>query len=340
MSVNKGQLLTLSGRLTAAINTLPTLNHREGGVANRRAIIALAQEILHKATLPEEEWLGDVALLCTMTASRLFLKWGAFDGIPTKGAVAYDSLAEKLKVDASLFRRVGAMLVASKVLRQLGDDHLAHTPRSLIYANSAPHSFLARMFFDETLKSCVFMPDYFDKYHEEPNGPVGCPYTFAEGNSDKSVWEIMDDDPERMRVFMEAMNTVESQMPATGMYDFGWVKGEVAKKTKRMLFVDVGALIYHLRRCLHDYGDEIGINILRHISGAMAPDSRLLIVEQVVDVLPSPMDTHFDFVMMTIGGKERNAKQFEKMAKEAGLRILEIHKKSDTPISVIECAKE
>lgn len=105
MSVNKGQLLTLAGRLTAAINSLPTLNNIEGALANRQAIVALAQEVLHEATLPEEQWLGEVSALCTMTASRLFLKWGAFDGIPVKGAIGYDHLAEKLKVDGSLFRK-------------------------------------------------------------------------------------------------------------------------------------------------------------------------------------------------------------------------------------------
>ncbi|KAH8685251.1 O-methyltransferase [Ilyonectria robusta] len=292
------------------------------------------------------------------------------------------------------------MLVAAKILRQLGDDHLAHTPKSLVYANSSPHGFLAQMSFDETLKSCAFLPDYFDKYPGEPQGPVGCPYSFAEGHPEKSCWDVMNQDSERMRVFMQAMKTIESQMPATGMYDFDWVKGELAKQTERMLFVDVGgskghslqavceanswlprercmlqdrdevieevklsdspglrgvkmmghdfnleqpvkgALIYHLRRCLHDYGDEIGIKIIRNIAGAMSPDSRLLIVEQVVAVPPSPMDTHFDFLMLTFGGKERNAKQFENMVKEAGLKILKVHKKPNTPISVMECAKE
>lgn len=84
------------------------------------------------------------------------------------------------------------------------------------------------------------MPDYFDKYPEEPRGPVGSPYSFAEGHPEKSVWEIMNQDSERMRVFMGAMKALESLMPATSMYDFGWVKGELAKQPERILFVDVG----------------------------------------------------------------------------------------------------
>lgn len=72
----------------------------------------------------------------------------------------------------------------------------------------------------------------------------------------------------------------------------------------------------------------------------MTSDSRLLIVELVVAVPPSPIDMDFDFVMMTVGGKERSLKQFEHMVKEAGLKILKVHKESSTAISVMECAKE
>lgn len=105
MSVNKGQLLTLAGRLTAAVNSLPPLNDIDGAPANRQAIVTLAQEVFYEATLPEEQWRIDVSVLCTMTVSRLFLKWGAFDAIPVKGAIGYDDLVEKLKVNGSLFRQ-------------------------------------------------------------------------------------------------------------------------------------------------------------------------------------------------------------------------------------------
>ncbi|KPM36594.1 hypothetical protein AK830_g9965 [Neonectria ditissima] len=397
MSINKAQLQTLSARLTTAVNGLSPLDDGKN-VDKRQGIIAVAREILQEATLPEEEWLAEVALMCIMTASRLFLRWGAFDGIPVKGTVAYNDLAEKLEIDASLFRRVGKVLVTGNVLHEVDDAHLAHTAKSLAYANSGPYSFLARMTFDETLKSCAFLPEYFEEYRDEPQGPVGCPYSFAHGQPEKSLWDIMNKNPERMRIFMQAMKTAESQMPATVLYDFGWAK-EMARSTDRMLFVDVGggkghvvqgiceenpwlpkekcavqdredviqearmadnpnlrgvkmmahdfnleqpikgALVYHIRRCLHNYGDEISVGILRHIADAMAPDSRLLIVEQVIANPPLPMEAQFDFVMMTLGGKERTERQFEDLVEQAGLRILDIHRKPNTPISVVECIK-
>ncbi|KAH7141382.1 O-methyltransferase [Dactylonectria estremocensis] len=399
MSTNKAQLLALSGRLTASINALSGLDD-SGSHANRQAVLAIAHEIVREATLPEETWLGDMTFMCTMTASRLFIKWGAFDAIPVKGVIGYDALAERLKLDKGLFRRVGAVLAASKILHLVGDDHLAHTPKSLVYVDSSPYKALSCMSFDETLKTCAYLPEYVDQHSQEPQGPVGCPYTFANGEPEKSVWEIMNKDPERMRIFMQAMSSAETLLPASKTYDLGWVKNELDKHNDRMLFIDIGgskghalqgvceanewlprercmlqdrkevidevttsnnpglggvkmmahdfyleqpvkgALVYHLRRCLHDYGDEISIHILRHISDAMAPDSRLLIVEQVCAVPPSLMDAQFDFVMMTLGGKERNATQFENLVREVGLKIHDIHKKPSTPISVIECVKE
>lgn len=79
--------------------------------------------------------------------------------------------------------------------------------------------------------------------------------------------------------------------------------------------------------------------MLRNIAEAMTHDSRLLIVEQVVGNPPSQMAAHFDFVMLTIGGKERTRKDFERLAGEAGLKVLEVHERMGAPVAVVECVK-
>lgn len=43
------------------------------------------------------------------------------------------------------------------------------------------------------------------------------------------------------------------------------------------------AQLYHIRRCLHDYSDDVRVGILKTIRGAMRADSRLVIVEKVID---------------------------------------------------------
>ncbi|CAM1502734.1 Fc.00g075100.m01.CDS01 [Cosmosporella sp. VM-42] len=401
MPANKTELETISARLTAAVDDFANSTNDAGqNTAKRMAIVAAAQQVLYEATLPEEQWIEQAAVMGAMTAARLFLKWNVFDEIPARGAVSYAELAKKLDADEPLLRRVGGMLVASRILRQVGDDQVAHTPKSGIYINSSPYSFLFRMVFDETLMPWVFMPNYFAKYSlREPQGPTNNPYSFANNQPDKSVWDIMNQDPERMRAFMMAMKTAETMMPMTGLYDYSWVREKLCEDDSRTVLVDVGggkghavqaiceenvwlpkercvvqdredvveaakaldveelrgvkmmahdfnteqpvksAHIYHLRRCLHDYGDDLCITMLTQIANAMAPDSRLLIVEQVVGSPPSQMAAHFDFVMLVIGGKERTRKDFERLAKEAGLRVLKVHERIGAPVAVVECVK-
>ncbi|KAF5012399.1 hypothetical protein FDECE_1528 [Fusarium decemcellulare] len=398
MAIDKSRLQALASQLARAVNN--SAANDVDDPSSRQAIVAAAQDVLYEATLPEEQWNEQAAVIGSITATRLFLKWGAFDAIPADGAIAYTDMAKKLDADESLIRRVGGTLVSTRILRQVGDDQLAHTPKSLIQTNSSGYSYLFRMMFDENIFPYIFMPQYFDKYGlREPKGETHNPYTFANGQPERSYWDVMHQYPERVRVFQQSMKSAETMMPATGLYDYSWIQGEANKDSDRPLLVDFGggrshivqaicgeyawmpkercvvqdredvikeaqqlnvpelrgvslmphdfnteqptkgALVYHLRRILHDYGDTTCITILRHLAEAMAKDSRLLIVDQVVGNPPSQMAAHFDFVMMTIGGKERTAKDFERLTKEVGLRILKIHEKAGAPLAVVECVK-
>lgn len=99
-------------------------------------------------------------------------------------------------------------------------------------------------------------------------------------------------------------------------------------------------MIYYIRRCLHDYGDDECVSILQQISAAMAPDSRLLIVEQVMGTPPSPFAAMADFLMATIGGKERSLETFRAITSKARLMIEAVHRSPGSDVAVIECVKE
>lgn len=77
--------------------------------------------------------------------------------------------------------------------------------------------------------------------------------------------------------------------------------------------------------------------MLQHISGAMATDSRLLIVETLLGDRPSPFQVAMDLAMMTISGKERTLDNFRNITGKAGLKITNV---SQIPggSAVIECA--
>ncbi|KXH60270.1 O-methyltransferase [Colletotrichum salicis] len=98
------------------------------------------------------------------------------------------------------------------------------------------------------------------------------------------------------------------------------------------------ALIYWIRRCLHDYGDDDCATMLTQLSDAMSSDSKVLIVEYVLPSPPPPIGAMTDFSMLGIGGKERTAKDWEVLVARSGLKIEKIHG-LDMKMQVIECVK-
>ncbi|KAK1525701.1 O-methyltransferase [Colletotrichum costaricense] len=98
------------------------------------------------------------------------------------------------------------------------------------------------------------------------------------------------------------------------------------------------ALIYWIRRCLHDYGDDDCATMLTQLSDAMSSDSKVLIVEYVLPSPPPPIGAMTDFGMLGIGGKERTANDWEVLVARSGLKIEKIHG-LDMKMQVIECVK-
>jgi hypothetical protein len=90
---------------------------------------------------------------------------------------------------------------------------------------------------------------------------------------------------------------------------------------------------------LHDYSDERCVGILKHLVDAAAPDSRILITEQILTNPASLLSAQTDLCMLGIGGKERSEKVFQNLAAASGLKILGFHKAKGTEVGVVECVK-
>jgi len=73
----------------------------------------------------------------------------------------------------------------------------------------------------------------------------------------------------------------------------------------------------------------------------MAADSKILISEDVMDNPPHFIAAFMDFMMFTIGGKQRTLETWERIIAEAGLKISSISsgKGPWRTMSVIECTK-
>jgi len=99
------------------------------------------------------------------------------------------------------------------------------------------------------------------------------------------------------------------------------------------------AHVYYARRILHDYSDDACVGILQKISDAMAADSRLLIVEQVIGDPPSAFAAASNIFMTSLSGKERTLDCFRGITARAGLKVLKAHWAPDGEAAVIVCVK-
>jgi O-methyltransferase domain len=94
-----------------------------------------------------------------------------------------------------------------------------------------------------------------------------------------------------------------------------------------------------MRRCIHDYGDDDCANMLKHLADAMAPDSKCLVIEQVMTNTPTPLVAYTDYIMLNIGGKERTLKGFQELGTRAGLKFVKHWPSKTSAVAVVEFEK-
>lgn len=101
--------------------------------------------------------------------------------------------------------------------------------------------------------------------------------------------------------------------------------------------VPAGGDAYMMKHIIHDWDDERAITILKNIKDAMNPGGRVLVVESVIaDGNGQDFGKLLDIEMLVSpGGKERTAAEYEDLFKRAGLRLTRIVP-TKSPYSVIE----
>lgn len=92
-----------------------------------------------------------------------------------------------------------------------------------------------------------------------------------------------------------------------------------------------GAAVYFLRMIMHDYSDEYAIKILRPLVQAMSPDSRIVLMDQLmpstVGLLPYDVERMMrttDLQMMALtNAKERDEDEWKDLVSRAGEGLVE-----------------
>jgi len=102
--------------------------------------------------------------------------------------------------------------------------------------------------------------------------------------------------------------------------------------------VPAGADAYLLKSVIHDWDDDAAIEILRACRAAMDERGKLLVVERVIRLGNDPDPAKFsdlNMLVMTAGGKERTADNFELLYTEAGFKLSNIIR-TGSPYNIIE----
>jgi SAM-dependent methyltransferase len=101
--------------------------------------------------------------------------------------------------------------------------------------------------------------------------------------------------------------------------------------------VPAGGDAYVMKWIIHDWDDEKAITILKNCRTQMKPNGRLILVDCVVPETDEPHFSKFidlNMLVMT-GGKERTAKEFEKLLASAGFKLRRVIP-TELPTSIVE----
>ena len=82
-----------------------------------------------------------------------------------------------------------------------------------------------------------------------------------------------------------------------------------------------GACVYYLRNILHDWPDQVCLNILSQLKDALAPDSVILLDELTLgDESTHWYGASFDLLMMAnYGARERSLAEWDRILEKVGL---------------------
>ena len=149
------------------------------------------------------------------------------------------------------------------------------------------------------------------------------------------ITSILKKNPRAKGVLFDAPQVIDGARPkieAAGLGDrCETVSGDFFKS------VPTGGDAYVMKWIIHDWDDQKAITILRNCRNEMQSNGKLILVDCVVPETDEPHFSKFidlNMLVMT-GGKERTAKEFEKLLADAGFKLLRVIS-TDVPTSIVE----
>jgi len=149
------------------------------------------------------------------------------------------------------------------------------------------------------------------------------------------ITSILKTNPQLKGVLFDGPQVIEgarAKIEAAGLADrCETVAGDFFKS------VPGGGEAYIMKWIIHDWSDELATSILKNCRAQIPANGKLILVDSVVPETDEPHFSKFidlNMLVMT-GGKERTAKEFEKLLDAAGFRLLRVIP-TDLPTAIVE----
>lgn len=155
------------------------------------------------------------------------------------------------------------------------------------------------------------------------------------GGHGRLLTAILEANPTVNGVLFDMSHVIEGAKESPGVKSVG----SRCELTSGDFFVDVpkDADAYVMKHIIHDWDDERALQILRNIRRVMKPSGRVLLIEAVITPGNGPdFGKLLDIEMLVSpGGKERTAAEYDELFAQAGLWLSRIVP-TESPYSVIE----
>ncbi len=204
-------------------------------------LMTKAKELITLTQSPNDFSTGVLRSMLEGSSMSTLLMLGAIQAIPNSEAISIQDLESKTGAQASLLVRLFRPLVVAGIINLNADGTYSHTATSAAYAvDGTPLAALFNHMFSEGSILTAF-PDYFRaRGAKEPEGELASthnPRTWYYGQEGKTVFEILEQDPIKLKGFQQLMTMASRFRPWTGFYDFGKL---ATSDQDRAVFVDVG----------------------------------------------------------------------------------------------------
>lgn len=233
-------------------------------------------------------------VMATAGAMYTLITTGAIKKVPDEGTITAKELAAELKIDVSAIERLMRVAVVSGFFTETAPNTYAHNALSRAYQVDALGSFfLVCMDFN---KMFMTLPDYFKTHAPEDLYDLRkSPFCFSIGKEGKTYYEALDENVEQRDIWNRCLQSIEKNMPISGMFPWESLREQVEREPERPFFVDVAggrgqALLKLQEEIPGVFGGKLILQDLPIVINSLKPEEIPNIEPMVYDIFtPQPV---------------------------------------------------